>query len=75
MKGDPMSEQQAKRHLQTMLRSLTIGSILHLLAEAHRNQVEEAGQADDPVAKGRCEIADHVLFCTGIGLDAALPTR
>jgi hypothetical protein len=68
-----MSEKTAMRHLQMMLQSLTIGSILHLLAEAHRNQVEEAGQADDPVAKGRCDIADHILFCVGVGLDAALP--
>jgi hypothetical protein len=56
-----------------MLKSLTIGSILHLLAEAHRKHVEDAGQADDPVAMGRCDIADHVLFCAGVGLDAALP--
>lgn len=68
-----MSEQEAKRQLQRMLRSLTIGSVCHLLAEAHRKNVEDAGQADDPVTMGRCDIADHVLFCLGVGLDSALP--
>ena len=68
-----MSEKKAKRHLQEMLQSLTIGSVCHLLAEAHRAHIQEAGQADDPVASGHCEIADHVLFCVGVGLDAAMP--
>ena len=68
-----MSEKEAIRHLQTMLRSFTIGSVLHLLAEANRKQVEDSGQADDPVASGRCDISDHVLFCVGVGLDAAMP--
>jgi hypothetical protein len=68
-----VSEKEATRQLQKMLNSLTIGSVCHLLAEANRKAVEESGQADDPVAMGRCDIADHVLFCIGVGLDAALP--
>jgi hypothetical protein len=68
-----MSEQEARRHLRRMLRSFTPGSILHLLAEAYRKRMEVAGLADDPTASGRCDIADRVLFCVGIGLDAVLP--
>ena len=56
-----------------MLHSLTPGSILQLLAEAYRKNTEIAGLAHDPVAIGKCDIADHVLFCVGVGLDAALP--
>jgi len=46
-----MTEKAAISALQRMLKQYTIGSALHLLAEAHRRHVEEAGQADDPVEK------------------------
>jgi hypothetical protein len=72
-KGDPVSEKEAIRQLQKMLRSYTIGSVCHLLADAHRKHVEDAGQAGDPVAVRRNEIAQHVLFCIGVGLDSAIP--
>jgi hypothetical protein len=68
-----MTEKAALTALQRMLRHYTIGSVLHLLAEANRKHVEETVGADDPVASGRCDIADHVLFCVGVGLDAAMP--
>ena len=68
-----MSKKEAVRQFQKMLKSFTIGSICHLLAEANRKKIGNAGGADNQVASGKCDIADHVLFCVGVGLDAALP--
>lgn len=67
-----MSESEALRQLKRMLRSFTVGSILHLLSEAYRRNSEQAHPAADPVASGRCDIVDHVLFCVGVGLDSAV---
>lgn len=67
-----MSEKEAKRQLQKMLRSLTIGSCIHLLSEAYRMNVVSAGLGHDPVELGRCDVVDHVCFCVGVGLDSAL---
>ncbi len=67
-----MSEREAKRQLQRMLRSLTIGSCIHLLAEAYRMNVVSAGLSHDHVSLGRCDVVDHVCFCVGVGLDSAL---
>lgn len=67
-----MSEKEAKRQLQKMLHSLTIGSCIHLLAEAYRMNVVMAGLGQDHVALGRCDVVDHVCFCVGVGLDSAL---
>jgi hypothetical protein len=68
-----MSEPEARRQLRRMLRHFTPGSILHLMSEAYRQKIEEAGLADDPTASVKCDTADRVLFCVGIGLDAVLP--
>lgn len=68
-----MSEKEALRQLRKMRRAFTIGSICHLLAEANRKHMEETGDAPDHVVSGKCDVADHVLFCLGVGLDSALP--
>ena len=68
-----MTELEAKRQLRQMLRILSPGSILHLLGEAYRRNSEAAGLGNDPVAQGKCDVMDHVLFCLGVGIDAALP--
>ena len=67
-----MTEKAALSALQRILKQYTVGSTLHLLAEAHRKHVQLAGQADDPVMEGRAEVVDHVLFCVGVGLDSVL---
>ena len=51
-----------------MLRSLTIGWIIHLLAEAYRMNVVSLGLGHDHVELGRCNIVDNVCFCLGVGL-------
>jgi hypothetical protein len=40
-----MNERQAKRQIAKMRRSFTSGSVLHLLADLHREIAEEARQA------------------------------
>lgn len=68
-----MTEKQARKQLRGMLESrLTLGSVLHLLAEAFRANAEQ-DQADDPRIAQQCDLADAVLLVVGLGLDAAIP--
>jgi hypothetical protein len=62
-----MTEAQARNGLRRMLRSLTAGSLLHLLAELYRNAAERCEHPD----KAR-EVA-AALFVVGLGVDAACP--
>jgi len=64
-----MTEAQAKKQLSEMLDNLTVGSILHLLAEI----VAEEASADDDQHAGRCRQVEHTLIVVGLGLDAILP--
>jgi len=68
-----MNESQAKRQLARMRRSFTSGSVLHLLAELHREIAEEAGQADDASAHQRHKLVEQALIVLGMGINAALP--
>jgi hypothetical protein len=68
-----MTQNQAKKHLGRMLRSLTPGSVLHLLGEVIREEGEAARRSGDKKLHRRCQVAEHALFVVGMGLDAALP--
>ena len=65
-----MSEAEAKKQLSEMLSILTVGSILHLLAEVIS---EEATGHDDQHADRQRQV-EHTLVVVGLGLDAILPT-
>lgn len=68
-----MNELQAKRQLKKMLRSLTAGSILHLLAEIFRESAEEAKQENDLTSHRQFTLVEKALIVVGMGIDAANP--
>ncbi len=68
-----MNENQAKRQLARIRRSFTSGSVLHLLAELHREIAEEAQQADDAATYHRHKSVEQALIVMGMGIDAAIP--
>lgn len=68
-----MTEAHAKKHLGTMLRSFTTGTVLHLLAELFREMAEEAREQNDGVAVKQCQEVAAALFVMGLGVDAACP--
>lgn len=65
-----MTEAEAKGQLSEMLDDLTVGSVLHLLAEIF---TEEAASTNDAEHAQRCRQVEHTLFVVGLGLDAVLP--
>jgi hypothetical protein len=68
-----MTEKQAKKHLERMLRDFTTGSILHLLADLFRQEADRARRDDDTVTYERCTNVAVALFVVGLGVDAACP--
>ncbi len=68
-----MTENQARTQLRRVLRTLTAGSVLHLLAELLAEQAEAARRSRDGRAAERCENAAATLFVVGLGIDAACP--
>jgi hypothetical protein len=68
-----MNESQAKHQLARMRRSFTSGSVLHLLAELHRDMAEAAQQADDASAYRQHKSVEQALIVMGMGIDAAIP--
>jgi hypothetical protein len=68
-----MNEAQAKKHLRQMLRSLTPGSILHLLADLFREDADKAAAYEDSLAFERCKSLECTLYVVGLGVDAACP--
>jgi hypothetical protein len=62
-----MTEPQAKATLRRMPRSLTAGSLLHVLAELFRETADRSQHPD----KAR-EVA-ATLFVVGLGVNAACP--
>ena len=68
-----MTEAQAKKHLLEMLRSLTAGSVLHLLAESFGESANRAGHRRDEAAERRSLEVASTLFVVGLGIDAACP--
>ena len=72
-KGRPMTHKQARKHLAKMLKSITQGSILHLLAEVFQHEAEQARLANDATLYEQLRLVEHTLFVVGLGLDAAWP--
>jgi hypothetical protein len=68
-----MNEVQAKKQLKKMLRTLTAGSILHLLADVFRESAEEAKQDGDIASEQQFKRVEDTLFVVGLGVDAAIP--
>jgi hypothetical protein len=68
-----VTETQAKRLLTRMLSSFTSGSVLHLLADLHRDAAERARRTDDVTLYRRNRLAEQALIVVGTGLDAECP--
>jgi hypothetical protein len=68
-----MTEDQAKNHLERMLKDFTPGSFLQLLAEVLGQTAEKARQDDNAVVYEHCNNAAIALFVMGLGIDAACP--
>ncbi len=68
-----MTEKQARKHLRQMLRSLTPGSILHLLSQLFAQAAKRARRKDDQKAKKQTQEVASTLFVVGLGVDAASP--
>jgi len=68
-----MNEKQAKRQLARLLQSHTSGSVLHLLADLHRENADKARRADDAVKYRQHKLIEQALIVVGMGVDAALP--
>jgi hypothetical protein len=56
-----------------MLRTLTAGSVLHLLAELFEADADAARKAGDALAAERCGAVASTLTVVGLGIDAACP--
>jgi hypothetical protein len=69
-----MNEKQAKRQLERMLQSFTAGSVLHLLADLHREAASQARRDDDAKTYQQCRLVEQALVVVGMGVDAARPT-
>ncbi len=68
-----MNEAQAKKQLKQLLRSLTPGSILHMLADLFREDADKATAYEDSMAYERCKSVECTLYVVGLGIDAACP--
>ena len=68
-----MTEAQAKRQLRQMLRSLSSGSVLHLLSELSADSARRAQRKGDETAQKQAEEVASALFVVGLGVDAAWP--
>ncbi len=68
-----MTEKQAKKHLRQMLRSLTPGSILHLLSQLFAQSAKRAQRRGKGKAQEQAQEVVATLFVVGLGVDAACP--
>lgn len=68
-----MKEAEAKQQLTEMLEHFTVGSVLHLLSDLHRQEADEAKRFDDVKTYRQAKLVEHTQFVVGLGLDAANP--
>jgi hypothetical protein len=68
-----MTEQNAKRQLRRMLRSLTTGSLLHLLAELFRETAVQPRRRREEPDRDKVRDVASTLFVVGVGVDAVCP--
>jgi len=70
-----MTESQARKLLRQMLKSFTIGSILHLLSELFTSTARRATRRGDERTQQQAQEVASTLFVVGLGVDAAYPPR
>ncbi len=68
-----MTEKQARTQLRRMLRTLTAGSVLSLLAELFEADADAARRGGDSLAADRCGNVAATLAVVALGIDAACP--
>jgi hypothetical protein len=68
-----MTEAQARRQLRQMLRTMTPGSPLHLLAELFADSARRAARKGDEKIQKQAQEVASALFVVGLGVDAACP--
>jgi hypothetical protein len=68
-----MTDTQARNGLRRMLRTLTAGSLLHLLAELYRDSAERTATKADAGFQRRAQETAATLFVVGIGIGAVCP--
>lgn len=68
-----MNEKEAKMQLRAMLKSFTTGSLLHMIADIHRKNAEQAMKLGDELRANQYCLVEHTLIVAGLGCDAALP--
>lgn len=65
-----ITEDKAKKQLGKMLEVFTIGSILHLLADVHAEQVAKSTSKKSH----QLQLVQHALIVVGAGIDSVLPS-
>jgi len=70
-----MTESQARKLLRQMLKSFTVGSILHLLSELFTELSRRATRKGDETRQQQTQEVAATLFVVGLGVDAAYPSR
>jgi hypothetical protein len=68
-----MTEEEAKKSLRQMLRSLTPGSVLHLLSELFTESARRAHKRGKATVQKQAQDVASTLFVVGLGIDAACP--
>jgi hypothetical protein len=68
-----MTEAEAKRQLRQMPRSMTAGSVLHLLAELSADSARRAQRKGNETMQKQAEEVASALFVVGLGVDAVWP--
>lgn len=68
-----MTEAQTKKQLRQMLRSLTPGSLLHLLSEIFTESAKRAQRRGNETTQKQAQEVAATLFVVSIGVDAVCP--
>lgn len=68
-----MTEAQAKKQLRAMLRSMTPGSVLHLLSELFTASSNRAHRKGDERRQKQYQEVAAALFVLGLGIDSICP--
>ncbi len=68
-----MTDDTARRQLKRLMKSFTLGSVLHLLGEIFDEMAKEARQEGDDIRQEQCESVAKTLVVVGLGVDAACP--
>ncbi len=68
-----MTEHDAKKRLRKMLRSFTVGRILHILAQLHIEAAKEARRNGNELLYQKLALVEPTLIIVGYGVDAACP--